>query len=312
MRILLLILGPPAIVAASYGLAMHEVGEAAVDTRQPLAESRKGEPDVAAKSTCLLDASCQRQADSIREQLDSDCQVIARPPWVLAGDFQIDELDRYHQLLVKPIARALSTMYVDHEPTEPIAILLFSSDERFQHYAREFDQRSAVGEYGYFHRAHRRIVVNAATGNGTLAHELTHSLTRDDFPEIPAWFDEGLAALHEQCEFSDDALRLKGLSNWRINVLQEAIQQSLLGSIEQLAAKPSIAHGRADIDYAHARYFCLYLQSRQLLAPYYRKLRSNRHTDPTGIETLKELLQTDSLADTDADFRQWAVDLASH
>ena len=40
--------------------------------------------------------------------------------------------------------------------------------------------------------------------------------------------------------------------------------------------------------------FCLYLQSRRLLAPYYRKLRKNRHTDPTGIDTLKDLLQTDS------------------
>ena len=99
MRILLLILGPPAIVAASYGLTMHKVGF----KPQPMRLSRlplhiKASPKSPLSQTCLLDANCRQQADSIRQRLDGDCHVIARPPWVLAGDFQIDELDRYHLL----------------------------------------------------------------------------------------------------------------------------------------------------------------------------------------------------------------------
>ena len=73
----------------------------------------------------------------------------------------------------------------------------------------------------------------------------------------------------------------------------------------------SIPPERADIDYAHARYFCLYLQSRRLLSPFYRKFRLAADTDPTGIDTLRELLQAESLATTDKEFRRWVLGLGT-
>jgi hypothetical protein len=311
MRLLVLTLGPPIIVAVSYCLTMLD-GDKPEKPELRAAESTiTARPALTAATSAQLNSSCQEKAASVKQRIGSNCQIIVRPPYILAGDFDIDQLERYHRLLVVPIANALSTDYFDTAPVEPITILFFSGDQPFREHARQLDQRSAMHEYGYYHRADRRIVINAATGNGTLAHELTHALARVDFPHIPPWFDEGLAALHEQCEFADDGLRLNGMSNWRLNVLRDAIQHSRLDSIQSLVSMSSIPPERADIDYAHARYFCLYLQSRRLLSPFYRKFRLAADTDPTGIDTLRELLQAESLATTDKEFRRWVLGLGT-
>ncbi|MBT6157543.1 MAG: hypothetical protein HOL01_23415 [Planctomycetaceae bacterium] len=309
MRLLVLTLGPPIIVAVSYCLTMLDGDKPTKPELRAAGSTITDRPALTATTSAQLNSRCQEEAASVKQRIDSDCQMIVRPPYILAGDFDVDQLERYHRLLVVPIACALSTDYFDTAPVEPITILFFSGDQTFREHARRLDQRSAMHEYGYYHRADRRIVINAATGNGTLAHELTHALARVDFPHIPPWFDEGLAALHEQCEFSDDGLRLNGMSNWRLNVLRDAIQHSRLHSIETLMSKPAISPERADIDYAHARYFCLYLQSRRLLSPFYRKFRQAAAIDPTGIDTLRELLQTDSLKTTDKNFRRWVLGL---
>jgi hypothetical protein len=64
------------------------------------------------------------------------------------------------------------------------------------------------------------------------------------------------------------------------------------------------------VHYAHARYFCLYLQSRNLLEPFYRKFRYTAEYDPTGIKALREVLQLDSMEKVDRDFRNWLLSQA--
>ena len=41
--------------------------------------------------------------------------------------------------------------------------------------------------------------MNIDTGGGTLVHEIVHPFIAANFPECPAWFNEGLASLYEQC-----------------------------------------------------------------------------------------------------------------
>ena len=307
MRIFVLTLGPPVIVAACYWLTMggyddqvfSKPSAAKSTTTRGAAESDQRGRDLA--------AVCRIKAETLREQLSRDCKIIIRSPFILGGDRSEEQLDRYYRLLVLPISHALSTSYCDRAPNEPITILVFSGNRPFQKHARRLDGRSASREYGYYQRDDHRIVLNAATGNGTLAHELTHALTQFDFPHMPVWFDEGLATVHEQCEFSNDRLRLIGLSNWRVQVLIEAINGRRLDSLETFIAKPGIGQRQKALDYAHTRYFCLYLQSRRLLGPYYRKMRRSVDQDPTGAETLRALLQVNSLNEVEADFRQWAM-----
>ena len=49
------------------------------------------------------------------------------------------------------------------------------------------------------------------------------------------------------------------------------------------------------IDYAQARYFCLFLQERGLLEPFYRKFRLAVAGDPTGLRTLRALIRRERI-----------------
>ena len=170
------------------------------------------------------------------------------------------------------------------------------------------DGRIRAAYYGYYQKSERRVVLNASTGNGTLAHELTHALSHFDFPAMPEWFDEGLASLHEQSEFSEDGLQLRGLWNWRVYHLLHAIKHGRLRPVDALLRENTVRCGQEAVDYAHARYLCLYLQERGLLTHFYRKLRVSIVGDPTGYRTLCALLHADSLEDFDDAFRQWVID----
>ena len=39
--------------------------------------------------------------------------------------------------------------------------------------------------------------MNSATALGTLSHELVHPYMETNFPNVPSWFNEGLASLYE-------------------------------------------------------------------------------------------------------------------
>lgn len=305
-RLMILILGPALIVAGSYWLAMPDETEALFAA----AASLKASPRVHSSTLPAgkpLNAACNELADALLQRLDDRCCAIVRCPFVLAGDLSAEQLERQYRQIVLPTARALSTCYFDRAPNAPVAILLCSSEQSYQQFARQLDGKQRPNFSGYYRRPERRIVVNVATGSGTLAHELTHALAHFDFPRIPEWFDEGLAALHEESSFSDDGLRLLGVSNWRLNHVLPAVHRDTLRTLESLITTKQIRSDRQAIDYAHARYFCLYLQKRQLLSHFYRKFRASVARDPSGIATLEEILQTDSLTAVDVDFRQWVV-----
>jgi hypothetical protein len=82
-----------------------------------------------------------------------------------------------------------------------------------------------------------------------------------------------------------------------------------LRPLESLIASGNVRPGQEAIDYAHARYLCLYLQQRDLLEPYYRKFRANAGGDQAGLWTLRKLLGTDTLDEFDREFRQWVLTL---
>lgn len=298
-RWLILTLGPFLIVAGSWCVSHPQnfpPGEDAADAART--EPFGTGPQVS-------DDACRKRAADLREKLGPECRIVVRPPFVLAGDFRERKLDELHRDYVLPVSRALHTCYFDRPPSEPIVILAFSADAPYRRYARILDGKTRARYSGYFQRSDRRIVLNLATGHGTLAHELTHALAAGDAPELPEWFDEGLASLHEECRFSADGLRLIGRPNWRGNYLKRPLQAGKLPSLDSLMQTRTLRGDREAVLYALSRYFCLYLQQRQLLAHYYRKLRQSIHADPTGRLALRELLHADALDGIDRSFRAW-------
>ena len=308
-RVAVLTMGPVVLVSCSYWLAMPGADDGLAAVWSAEARPRSFVPNAERDETPGLEAACELAGRDLESRLGTQCHVLIRPPYVLAGDLSTAALERSYLETIIPTTRALATCYFDREPDRPIAILMFSNDKSYRRHARHLDGRNNAAYYGYYQKGQRRIVLNFATGNGTLAHELTHALSHVDFPNMPEWFDEGLASLHEQSEFSEDGLKLTGLLNWRIYHLLREIQQKRLRSIQSLIESNNVRSGHEAVDYAHARYLCLYLQERRLLGHFYRKFRASVHEDPSGIRSLCDLLHAETLDDFDNEFRQWVIDL---
>eukprot|EP00913_Durusdinium_trenchii_P023433 g22011.t1 len=218
-------------------------------SERAVAEERPGIPPISTTGVLTdaerkaLDDACRSKAEEIASQLNAGCRTIVSAPFVIGGDLREATLQRYLRDVVTPTSRALKTSYFDRHPNEPIVLLIFSNDKSFREHALRFDGADRGCYSGYYQRRSRRILLNIASGEGTLAHELTHALAHFDFPEIPEWFDEGLASLHEECAFSEDGLRLNGLKNWRRNILLAEIRAGRLGSIEQLMSRGALFAG---------------------------------------------------------------------
>ncbi len=303
-RWMTLTLGPVLIVGGLYWLLRPEFGTGLAAAQN---ESHLEQPLTETPAARGLEATCTRKAEDVSRTLGPQGHVIVRAPFVVAGDFAEADVERIYQQTIVPTARALFVSYFDKTPTEPITILLFSTDTSYRRYAEEVDGNPRAEYSGYYERGDRRVVINLSTGSGTLAHELTHALAQGDFPDMPEWFDEGLASLHEESKITEDGLRIVGASNWRLQFLIPAIRGNSLQSLEALMTSRRVRTGQQSVDYAQARYLCLFLQQRNLLEPFYRKFRESFADDPTGARVLCQLLGVDSLADADREFREWVL-----
>ena len=254
-----------------------------------------------------LEHACQQVARHWKPRLGEECQLIVREPLVIAGDMSSEELDRWYRETIAPAVEGLQASYVDAEVDHPVSVLLFASQESYTEHIRELFGDEDVSIFGYYKPGHRTLVMNISTGAGTLVHELTHALLDFDFPAVPVWFNEGLASLHEQVRFGrrDDQVHLAGLDNWRLPILQRALERGRLPTLESLVCADDFRLGRASVNYAQARYFCLYLQEQGVLELFYRQLRANHEHDPLGAETLFEVLPDHDWSSLEADFRRW-------
>ena len=269
--------------------------------------SAKPHGDKAAEKSLV--AECQRRREALAHCLGTRFSSIVHTPFVLLGDMPAERLERYYRETIAPAARALAIAFFDRVPDQPISVVLVSGDEAYQSCVEKLDGQRRAAFAGYYERHDHRMVINIETGAGTIAHELTHALGHFDFPDMPEWFDEGLASLHEEARFSHDRLRITGLSNWRKRYLLAAMQRGTLRPLESLIGEARLRPNQQAVDYAQARYFCLFLQDRGLLEPFYRKFRSAVAGDPTGLRTLRALFDVNNLAPIDEEFRDWVRSL---
>jgi hypothetical protein len=322
LRLVTLFFGPPVIVGFAYLIARPDFDRAATAPASPVdaetvsvtfpASPKKTAPDPPTPIGGVPDArlieECQRTREALMRKLGVKFSSVVHAPFVIAGDTADAELNRRFRETIAPTARALAIAFFDRLPDRPIAIVLLSGDESYQNCALQLDGQRRAAFAGYYERRDHRIVVNVATGKGTIAHELAHALGHFDFPQMPEWFDEGLASLHEDARFSADYLRITGLPNWRKRDLLPALKKGTLQSLEDLITSARVRANRQAVDYAQARYFCLFLQERGLLEPFYRKFRSGVANDPTGLRTIQTLFGVGDLMAVDDEFRRWALE----
>lgn len=180
--------------------------------------------------------------------------------------------------------------YFEKDPDDIIDIWLFKDEKSYYKYAKDIFGDEPTTPFGYYSETEKALVMNISTGGGTLVHEIVHPFVRANFPECPAWFNEGLASLYEQCGEKDG--HIYGYTNWRLKGLQTAIKQEIVPPFKNLFSMSEYEFYTQDkgTNYGQSRYLCYYLQEKGLLVKFFHEFYKNRKEDPTGYRTLRNLL----------------------
>lgn len=252
--------------------------EASVDER------RIAEPRLEARATELRSKFASR-----------GWTVEVAAPFVVVGDGSEPRVRSLTSGTVAWAVRHLEAAYFDRHPSEIIDVWLFEGERSYRTHAKELFGHEPDTPFGYYSPSARALIMNIATGGGTLVHEIVHPYMAANFPATPAWFNEGLASLYEQCAERDGTI--VGLTNWRLPGLQRAISSETVPSFRTLTSTTDEEFYERDpgVYYAQARYLCYYLQEKGVLRRYYRAFRANVERDPTGYQTLQDVLRTSDM-----------------
>jgi hypothetical protein len=236
--------------------------------------------------------------------------ICVQLPFVVIGDESAEIVNRRATGSVRWAVARLRKDFFPRDPENIIDIWLFRDRHSYTNYAWKLFKDRPTSPYGYFSAENHALIMNIATGGGTLTHEMTHAFMAANFPECPAWFNEGLASLFEASGERNG--HIVGLVNWRYKSLEQAIRERKVISFKELTAKrgPEFYNGKIyNENYAQARYLCYYLQEKGLLHKFYRDFVKNVQFDPTGYETLRRTLDNPDMAKFQADWEKFILNI---
>ncbi len=268
-----------------------------------------GEAPVAKSPAGFTDADYARHIMQLKPTVPEGFTIVLQKPFVVIGD-EPASLVRYRaEHTVKWFVDRIGKLYFKKDPPKIYDIWLFKDDKSYRRHAEKLFGDRPDTPFGYCSDAHGALVMNIATGGGTLCHEIVHAYIASNFPDCPAWFNEGLASLYEQCGTRGKSV--VGLTNWRLEGLKKEIQANNLPSFKTLLSTTShqfynMAKGN---NYAQARYLCYYLQEKDLLVDYYNAFIRNAKDDPSGYETLKKILNEADMDEFKERWQKWVLKL---
>jgi len=251
-----------------------------------------------------------RHIAALRKRLPSDgFTIVVQKPFVVVGDEPPGRVRQRATRTVKWASDKLKASYFASDPRHILDVWLFKDKASYEKNAKKLFGSVPDTKFGYYSAHHRALVMNIATGGGTLVHEMVHAFVDANFPDCPPWFNEGLGSLYEQCSSRDG--RIVGLLNWRLSGLQKAIRAGQLPRIRGLAAmNTALFYGsNRGVNYGMARYLLYRLQEEGLLRKYYRAFLKNRTEDPTGYRTLVKILDEDDMVAWQKAWERWVLDL---
>jgi hypothetical protein len=282
----------------------------AVTRASAIAPATSVKSATANKSTNFNQSDFDRHVVRLKTKLgDEPFTILIQPPFVVIGDEPADRVQERATNTVKWAVDHLKQLYFDRDPAMIIDIWLFADRESYEAHAEKFFGAKPHTPYGYYSPQHRALVMNIATGGGTLVHEIVHPFIAANFPECPSWFNEGLASLYEQSGEAEG--KIVGYVNWRLNDLQQTIRAGRLQSFEDLCGTTTDQFYNHDsgANYGQARYLCLYLQQRDLLQKFYREFHDHVKTDATGYATLQIVLRERDMSDFQKRWETWVLSL---
>lgn len=216
--------------------------------------------------------------------------VVVERPFIVIGDEDEAAVNRWAGGVIRGTVERLKKEYFTKDPVNVLEIWLFKDQHSYRTHAKEFFHDEPDTPYGYYSPSKKALVMNIATGGGTLVHEIVHPFVEANFPNAPAWFNEGLGSLYEQSGVVKG--RIYGYTNWRLAGLQAGLRRKIVPSFKTMTSMTDreFYNEATGTNYAQARYLCYYLQEKGLLAKFYKKFAADYAIDPTGYKTLQAVL----------------------
>lgn len=234
--------------------------------------------------------------------------VLVEPPFVVIGDEGARTVRHRATGFLRWTVTLLEKDYFAKRPDKVIEVWLFKDERSYRRGAKRFFGDEPDTPYGYYSPSADALIMNIGPGAGTLSHELVHPYFEANFPDGPAWFNEGLASLYERPV--ERKGRIWGLPNWRLPNLKRELRADTLPSIATLLATTREGFYEASYDsYAFARYLVLYLQERGVLRQFYQGFVADT-ADRTGVAALEAVLG-EKLETFEPRWRKWALALRS-
>lgn len=255
-------------------------------------------------------AEYDQHIEALKKRLPSaDFAIVVQPPFVVVGDEPEPVVKERAQSTIKWAVEKLKQDYFAKDPSLILDIWLFKDAESYNKHTRLIFNDKPTTPYGYYSRGHKALIMNIATGGGTLVHELVHPMMEANFPECPSWLNEGMGSLYEQCDERDG--HIYGLVNWRLPGLQQAIKAGTVQSFRTLTSLSSNDFYDDDrgVNYAQSRYLCYYLQEKGLLVTFYQRFHAQQKKDPTGYQTLITVLGSPNMDSFQKDWEKFVIGL---
>ena len=255
------------------------------------------------------DADFAQHILKLKEKLPKGFSFVIQKPFVVIGNSHQNTVKKWATGVVSWTVDKIKKQYFSKDPEHILDVWLFKDKQSYEFYNRKLFGSDLGTPFGYYSSSDKSLVMNIATGGGTLVHEIVHPFMEANFPDCPSWFNEGLASLYEQS--MDKKGRIVGLVNWRLDGLKKQIAGKTLPSFEDLCSTSSYEfyNSSKGDNYAQARYLCYYLQQKGLLEEYYKNFTENAKTDPTGYETLKKILKQTDMKAFQEYWEKWVMTL---
>jgi hypothetical protein len=257
---------------------------------------------VAAPTAAQLDA---RKAALEQKLAGQGYTVVIAAPFVVVGD-EAPRRVASRVNFMRWVTTLIEHDYFAKQPDKVIEVWLFRNEKTYRAGAKKFFDDEPDTPYGYYSSDDDALVMNIGPGAGTLSHELVHPYVEANFPDCPAWFNEGLASLYEQPREREG--HMWGTTNWRLPGLTQMIRDKTLPELKTLLGTSREGFYDASFDaYAYARFLCQYLQDHGKLRAFYQAFVADGH-DHSGVAALEQVLGED-LATFQPRFNKWALGL---
>lgn len=246
---------------------------------------------------------------TLRENGARGYHVLLERPFVVIGEGHLTEVQAQATNTVRWAVSRLKRDFFSRDPQRILDVWLLANDRSYRAKATALIGQAPSTPFGFYSSERDALIMNRATGGGTLVHEIVHPYIEANFPACPAWFNEGLGSLFEQSADRDG--HIVGLTNWRLLGLKKRIRKGTLPSFDDLLATTRTQFYERDSgsNYAQSRYLLYYLQERGLLVAYYREFVENQATDPTGAVTLKRSLGISEFGPFQRTWEKWVLSL---